>query len=248
MEDFHQELWKNGYFRQEELVFADCDCHERARVSAFLSKAATSAGYDYDARGLTHEKLLSMREAFLLSRMALRVHRCPHSQEVLNISTWENGSKGAHMQRVYELADRSGAVCVSIRSDWILVDPVTRKILRPDSFTAKKLETCSKEIDCPAPKKVLLPKEGLEELGARTVRWSDLDGNGHLYSGKYGDIVWDALPADLQPQVPKEFYINYCKEATLGQELHLLGIRDGASYRMEGIGPNGTCFTAECVF
>ena len=134
MKDFKQYLMDDGYFRQEELIFADCDRNQRARVSTFLSKAAAFAGYDYDARGLTHEKLYSMREVFLLSRMAVRIHRCPMAQEVLDISTWENGVKGAHMQRVYELADQTGAVCVSIRSEWILVDPETRHIMRPDPW------------------------------------------------------------------------------------------------------------------
>ena len=237
MKDFKQYLMDDGYFRQEELIFADCDRNQRARVSTFLSKA-----------GLDHEKLYAMREVFLLSRIAMRIHRCPMAREVLDISTWENGARGAHMQRVYELADQSGEVCVSIRSEWILVDPETRRIMRPETFTAKKLGVCNKSIDCPEPKKVMLPKEGLEDLGNRVIRWSDLDGNGHVYSGNYGDIVWDALPEDLQERVPEEFYINYSKEATLGQELKLWGFRNGQEYRMEGIGPQGTCFTALCVF
>lgn len=102
-----------------------------------MNKAAAYAGYDYDARGLTHEVLFEMGEVFLLSRLALRIHRIPMAGEVLDITTMENGAKGAHMQRVYEMADRSGAVCVSIKSDWILVNPATRKIMRPSAFTAK---------------------------------------------------------------------------------------------------------------
>ena len=50
MKDFRQELYKNGYFRQEELCFADCDRYQRARVSGLLNKAAAYAGYDYNAR------------------------------------------------------------------------------------------------------------------------------------------------------------------------------------------------------
>lgn len=248
MKDFKQYLMDDGYFRQEELIFADCDRNQRARVSTFLSKAAAFAGYDYDARGLDHEKLYAMREVFLLSRIAMRIHRCPMAQEVLDISTWENGARGAHMQRVYELADQSGEVCVSIRSEWILIDPETRRIMRPETFTAKKLGVCTKPIDCPESKKVMLPKEGLEDLGSRVIRWSDLDGNGHVYSGNYGDIVWDALPEDLQERVPEEFYINYSKEATLGQELRMVGCRKGGEYLMEGLGPEGVCFSAQCVF
>ena len=212
-------------------------------------KAAAFAGYDYDARGLDHEKLYAMREVFLLSRIAMRIHRCPVAREVLDISTWENGARGAHMQRVYELADQSGEVCVSIRSEWILVDPETRRIMRPETFTAKKLGVCNKPIDCPEPKKVMLPKEGLEDLGSRVIRWSDLDGNGHVYSGNYGDIVWDHLPPDLRDRTPSAFYINYSREATLDQELRLLGLREGEdAYLMEGVGPGGTCFTCRCEF
>ena len=248
MKDFRQELTENSYFRQEELVFWDCDREKRMRVAAMLSKMAAFAGYDYDARGLTHEKLYAMREVFLLSRVALKVHACPRARDLLDITTWENGARGAHMQRVFEMVDQEGRLCVSARSDWILVDPITRKILRPSSFTAKPLTTCDKVIDCPEPKKIVLPREGLEDLGTRRVVWSDLDGNGHLYSGNYGDIVWDYLPGDLQERSPREFYINYSKEATLGQELRLEGFREGETYRMEGLGPDGTCFTALCVF
>ena len=88
----------------------------------------------------------------------------------------------------------------------------------------------------------------MEELGTRRVVWSDLDGNGHVYSGNYGDFVWDYLPADLQEQLPKEFFINYSKEATLGQELRMVGARRENEYLMEGLGPEGVCFSAQCVF
>ena len=248
MKDFRQQLTENSYFRQEELVFWDCDREKRMRVAAVLSKMAAFAGYDYDARGLTHEKLYAMREVFLLSRAAVKIHACPQARDLLDITTWENGAKGAHMQRVYEMRDREGRLRVSIKSDWILVDPETRRILRPGSFTARKIGEGGREVDCPDPRKITLPREGLEDLGTRKVVWSDLDGNGHLYSGKYGDIVWDYLPPDLQERAPREFFINYSKEATLGQELRLEGFREADTYRVEGLGPGGTCFTAMCVF
>lgn len=248
MRSFQQELTDTSYSRQEELIFWDCGPDQRVRVAALLSKAAAFAGYDYNARGLTHEVLYAKREVFLLSRLALRIHHCPRARDVLTITTWENGSKGAHMRRVYEMRDEAGQLRVSMKSEWILVDPVTRKIMRPSSFTAKPLTVCGREIDCPEPRKIVLPREGLEELGVRPVRWSDLDGNGHLYSGNYGDIIWDALPADLQSRTPREFQINYSKEATLGEELRLQGFRDGDSYQMEGLGPEAPCFTALCVF
>jgi len=239
---------ENGCSRQEELGFWDCDREQRIRVAAILSKMATFAGYDYDGRGLTYERLFEKREVFLLSRAAVKIHDCPHARDVLDITTWEDGVKGAHMRRYYEMRDREGRIRVAARTDWILVDPVTRKILRPSSFTAKPILTSDRPLDCPESRKVVLPEQGREDLGTRVVRWSDLDGNGHLYSGNYGDIIWDALPEDLQVRVPGEFYINYSREAVLGDALGLEGCRSGESYFVEGRGPHGPCFTALCVF
>ena len=122
MSDLREVLQENSYLRQKQLIFADCDRYQRARVSTLLSIAAAVAGADYDARGLTYEKLYEMREVFLLSRIALRIHRCPRALQVVDVTTWEDGVKAAHMQRVYEITDREGLL-VSIRSDWILVDP-----------------------------------------------------------------------------------------------------------------------------
>ena len=242
------ELTDVGYSRQEEVIFAECDKNGWMRMAALLSKIATFGGYDYDARGITREVLLEMGYAFLLSRVAVRVHLCPRYGDVLTVQTWENGVKGAHMQRVFKMYDQEGRLCVSARSDWILVDPVSHKILRPRGFTDVSNAGCPEEIDCPNPGKIVLPKEGLEELGSRKVVWSDLDGNGHLYSGKYGDIVWDYLPADLQEKVPAEFYINYSKEAKLGETVELRGAGEENGYRMEGLGAAGVCFAARIVY
>lgn len=248
MEGLQQRLLENGCFRQEELVFWDCDREQRMRVAAILSKMVAFAGYDYDARGLTHQVLWENREVFFLSRAAIRIHDCPHAQEVLDITTWENGAKAAHMRRAYEMRDQRGRARISARTDWILVDPITRKILRPSAFRAKPVMDSDRALDCPETKKLALPGTDRESLGSRFVRWSDLDGNGHLFSGNYGDIIWDALPEDLQVQVPREFYINYNREAVLGDELRLEGCRSEEGYLVEGMGPHGSCFTALCVF
>ena len=85
-------------------------------------------------------------------------------------------------------------------------------------------------------------------LGTRLVRWSDLDGNGHVYSGNYGDIVWDVLPADLQGAPLRELYINYSREALLGETLTLQGFREGNSYTVEGRLEEGHCFSCRCEF
>lgn len=248
MKAFQQWLTENGYAREVELAFADCDRDKNVRPAKLVSLMAAVAGFDYDARGLTHQRLYAMGQVFLLSRIALRIHRRPVNGEVLTVATWEDGIHGAHMRRVYEMTDGSGNVCVSAKSEWILIDPAERKILRPNSFTGKTLTTCPKSIDCPDCRRLSLPQEGAEALGVRRIRWSDLDGNGHVYSGNYGDIVWDFLPADLQSAPLRELYINYSREAVLGETLTLRGFREKDAYTVEGRLGEEHCFSCRCEF
>ena len=242
--------WFDGevFLRQEELVFRDCDAQGRARTGALLSIMAAMGGHDYDARDLTYERLFELRQVFLLSRISMKVHAQPMVGEVLTVGTWEDGVKAAHMRRNYQLTRQDGTLCVSGRSEWILVDPVERRILRPSEFTGKELTSSSRTLDCPECRKLLLPKEGVQEIGTREIRYSDLDHNGHLFSGNYGDIVWDALSQELQTAPIRTFSINYSKEVTQGDCLKLFGVRQDRRYWMEGVGPSGPCFTCVCEF
>lgn len=248
MQDFKQILTDDMYSRQEELTFWDCDCHMRLRVAAILSKIGAFGGYHYDAMGFSRQRLIDSGFVFLLSRTALNIHHIPHAADVLTINTWENGARGAQVQRVFQMLDQTGRLCISAKSDWVLADPHTHRMLRPSAFTLRPLGKCPREIDCPEPKKIVLPREGLEELGKRKVVWSDLDGNDHLFSGNYGDIVWDYLPEDLQHRVPAAFSINYSREAKFGDTLRLYGAREENGYLMEAVGNDGVCFTAHCEF
>jgi len=248
VKDFEQSLTEERYSRQEELTFWDCDCNKQMRMATILSKMAAFGGYHYDALGFTHEVLGAAGFAFLLSRVAVHIHHRPNFRDILTIDTWENGAKGVHTQRVFRMLDEAGRLCISGKTDWILADPNTHKLLRPTAFNLRPFGTCPVEIDCPEPRKIVLPKEGLEDLGTRQVRWSDLDGNGHLFSGNYGDIIWDVLPEDLREKSVREFYINYSKEVRLGDELRLEGCRTEGGYLMEGHGPQSLCFSALCVF
>ena len=248
MQAFKQILTGDMYSRQEQLTFWDCDKFMRVRPAAILSKIAVFGGYHYDALGYPRERLMEAGFVFLLSRIAVKFHRLPCSGEVLTVNTWENGAKGAQVQRVFEMLDEEGRLCISAKSDWVLADPHSHKMLRPSAFTLRELGKCPKEIDCPEPKKIVLPKEGLTDHGSREVVWSDLDGNGHLFSGNYGDIVWDYLPAELQSLPCREFAINYSREAMLGDNISIRGCSAENGYLMEGAGANGVCFTARCTF
>lgn len=238
-----------GFARQEELSFSQCDCHQRARLATVLKQCAAMGGHHCDAKGLTYEVLRTQGRAFLLSRMSLTIHTMPVSGQLLTIHTWEDGTKGPYFQRVFEWVDETDTLLVSAKSDWVMVESESHKICRPDRHTTEFRSHCPKDIQAPACQKLIVPQVGLSLWGAHKVVWSDLDGNGHVHSGNYGDILWDALPSDLQGQPLDTFQINFNKEAKLGDTITLSGVAmDAQTYKIQGETHQGSCFTAQCTF
>lgn len=246
-----REQWftTTGFARQEEISFSQCDCHQTARLSTLLKECAAMGGHHCDAKGLTYEVLRQQGHAFLLSRMSLSVHAIPVNGQLITIHTWEDGTKGPYFQRVFEWVDGQDTLLVSGRSDWVMVEPESHKICRPDAAIAQFRTNCPKEIQAPKCQKCVLPKEGLIPLGTHQVVWSDLDGNGHVHSGNYGDILWDYLPVDWQSRPLAQFQINYNKEAKLGDTIVVSGLAtDETTFQIQGDTARGSCFTAWCSF
>lgn len=242
--------WREGdrLFREEELTFRDCDVLGRVRPAALMTMMGAAGGHDYDDHGLSYETLYAMRQAFLLSRAAFRLESYPLSGETITIRTWENGIRGVQLRRNFQFFRQNGKLFLSGKSDWILVDPVDRKILRPSAFTARPLPPATEDVDCPECRKILPPREKMEHLADRPVLFTDLDHNGHFFSGRYPDFVWDHLPADLQTAELRDFQINYSHEARLGDVLALLGRREEKAYEVEALCGDERCFTCRCEF
>ena len=97
-----------------------------------------------------------------------------------------------------------------------------------------------KQASAPPCKKLRL-REG-EEAGIRTVRYSDLDGNGHLYNAVYSDIAVDALPDPLRRKQLRQFQINFNHEAMLDEEIHLLRAIEENTATVKGVVGDRDCF------
>ena len=89
-------------------------------------------------------------------------------------------------------------------------------------------------------------------VGKRKIRYSDLDGNGHVYNAVYGDIVSDFLPEELINRQIVGFQINYQTEAVLGEELDLFLASDPTDengWYLEGRNAaGGNCFISRIEF
>ena len=237
------------YKKDYEVRFFDCTPQKAARLSTVMHVMGDVAGLDYTERGYGHDELWDKGMVFLLSRVSIHFERMPHADEKIAFTTWEHGIEGPLFYRYFELIDESGAVIADADTAWILVDPVSRKILRPSVFYGEYIIVAEKLIKAPKPTRIRLSDQAVL-CGERPVYYSDLDENGHMNNARYADIVFDFLNEEQRKSEISEFMINFNHEALMEDVLEIKAdINDktavvGADFKSR----KDNCFTAKVTF
>ena len=106
-------------------------------------------------------------------------------------------------------------------SAWVVLDRVSHRILRPTQIPAAQGYIALVPGACPAvPGKLLCA--GLTPHHVHTVRYSDLDINGHMNNVKIVDVVCDGLELDRQDGLfVSEIQVNYTAECMPGEQIAL---------------------------
>lgn len=223
--------------------FAHLDVLARPKPSAWLGWLIGAAGYDYSLRGYPRNKLLDANQVFLVSRISYHVYQIPKVEETLTLSTWEHGVETIYFNRNYEVTNAKGNIIADASSVWLLCNPQTHRILRPSALLSP-LRANPRDIQSPVAQQIPL-FESETPCATYRVQYSDLDGNGHLFSVNYGDIVLDLLPEDIRNQAPRDFTINYIKEAKLNEVLTIYQKREQNAFTLLARHQDGApCFSA----
>ena len=228
-----------------KLCFFDCDYKKRMKISSILKVAAEIAGKDYTDKGLGHEFLWANGYVFLLSRISLHIKKYPAEPQMLDSSTWECGKKGAMFLRGYRISV-DGEVCIDGESGWIVVNPETRKIIRPSSFPWLMPQLEDRKVSALPIDKVTVINE--EKAGEYIVQISDLDANGHVYNANYADIAVNFLPIEIYDKDVKNFRINFVNEAKLGDKIEIYRELSDTEAKIIGKLPDKICFETEFIF
>ncbi len=237
----------NGVFEVNERVrFFDCDFKGRMRLSSILKYSAEIAGRDYTVKGFTHEFLWKKEMVFLLSRISLKIVRYPQEQEELIVRTWECGKQGALFLRGTEFVDKDGKVVISMVNGWILANPNTRKIYKPNHYEFNM--PCIEEKQSIANPIGKIKYNDTKLVGKKLVNISDIDGNGHLYNAFYSDVIMDVLAKSECEKDIDNFRINYVSEAVLNDTIELYSTVLDNTTIIVGKVNEKVCFESEIIY
>lgn len=183
-------------------------------------------------RGFGFDDMTENHTAWVLSRLAIEMQDYPRSGASVSLYTWIEGAGKLFTSRCFEFVDGKGKTFGYARSVWAAIDIRTR---RPTLLDVEELNRYIVERPCPIaiPKKIP-PVEAQVKGIPYTVKYSDLDINGHLNSIKYIEHLLDLFDLERfkQKQIER-FEIAYLSEGRYGMELSLHSMEVSSDhYRM----------------
>ena len=197
----------------------DVDCYGRLRPSMILSYAQEVAGVHSNQLTVGYDVLAQRHMFWAVTRHKVQVSRMPMIGETIRVETWPLPPTRVAYPRSMVAYDEKGNELFRSISIWVLMDLDTRNMILPGK-SGISVDGTLRGLELASP--LGLAAKPLGSRSSRTVRFTDLDRNGHMNNTKYLDWTADLLPRPfLAGSILKEMTVCYFTEAREGQELDL---------------------------
>ncbi len=212
--------------KQFTLLSNDCDCFGRAKPSVLLGILQEVAGEQCAGLGMSWEEMAEKNLFWAITRQHLQITRCPRRYETITIETWPMPASRVAYPRSTVAYDAEGRELFRSIALWVLMDLKDRTMVLPGK-SGIDVPGHLRGGELPTPKS-LMPKN-LPDLMERTVRFGELDRNGHMNNTRYLDWVMDLLPGGFHQDHPlRECAVCYLSENREGDQVALhYGLEDG---------------------
>lgn len=215
---------------------SDGDRYDRLRPSALL-RYFQDVGTEHTLLvGMDRDYLVSeYHGCWLLTRVWFRLERPIFSGEDIRVETWHRGVSGIQVYRDFRICC-GNAVVGQAASAWVVADVENRKMLRPQSIPAIAEAPVPEGVENHLLKLIRAPEEKHFSY-EKTIRYADLDVNGHMNNTKYADVLLDVFsPQELEDRYIAEMQLNYSQECRFGETIAIYRHTDGEHCYVDGCG------------
>lgn len=227
------------YTKTFEIGTTMTDLYNNCRPAALLEMIQELGTDHANILNMSREYLVEHHHAcWILARVWVHMERPIHAGERLTGTTWHREAKGLILYRDTDFFVGEERVGEAVAA-WVVADLESRKMLRPsviETIAASKVPEKVKEKEL---RLIKSPKEKAH-IYDRTVRYSDLDVNGHMNNTKYADVLMDALdPRELKGKFLSELQLNYSQECRAGETMEIFRGTLGELCYIDGCGQDG---------
>ena len=196
------------------------------RVSDTLRFMQESAAEQLERYGPDAQTLREQGRAFFLSRISMDLPVPLFRGTRVFAETYPGAtSRGFSFDRCYRLFSEGDVPAACAFSQWAMLDVRKKTLIRLEDsgYTYSRDDPVTVSI----PLRFRIPRDAeMISCGEKTVRYADIDANGHMNNTHYPDLVCDFLPelAEFHPEEPVRvtaFAAAFLHEAPLGEVLRV---------------------------
>lgn len=213
----------------------DIDFRRRVSLRSLTNMVLVAAGRNADENGFGLLELQTEHYTWVLSRLVIDMERFPTEKDSLSIETWIEHVGTAFTTRNFRIIDGDGIVIGYAASSWAVIDMQTRRSVQLDTIPSMQQFIVPESTPIGEPGRIA-NVEG-EIANIFTVKYSDIDVNGHTNSLNYVQWLSDCFSLDFyRSHYIRRFEINFLKEITYG---------DGGEVYRQMIAPDDYLFQIE---
>ena len=220
------------YQQEFHINDAAVDCFGRLKPSMLLFYVQEVAGIHAATLGAGFDALLAKNLFWAILRTHVQITRLPRSGETIRVETWPMPTSRVAYPRSVVAYDEDGHEVFRAISLWCLMDTESRSMVLPGK-SGVMVEGTLRGNELAVPGSLAI--KTLENTAARTVRFSDLDRNGHMNNTRYMEWIGDLLPAAFhRSHTPTELTICYHSEAMEGEALEVnYEMKEGGLFQVD---------------
>lgn len=230
-----KELTKIGEYHLTVDPF-DVDFSGHLTIPMLGNHLLNCAGFHADARGFGITRLNEEECTWVLSRVALEFDDLPSEYQHFTVSTWVENVMRMFTARNFEVRDQLGKVIGNARTIWAMINLQTRKPMDLLSINDGSLvDWIETERECPIEGPTRIKVTSNVPADTITIRFCDIDINGHLNSMRYIEHILNLFTLDhFRRHKVRRFEIAYIAECLFGDRVSFYMDNDeNGTYQIE---------------
>ena len=204
------------YSEKHIVNYYECDENKNLKLPAMIDLMMSVSEHQLDSGNGSTSALTKRGLGWVVTQYHIEVTRLPRPNEEITLTTEPFGYNRFLEYRSYVFTDQNGNELITVKSEWVLFDLQTRKLVSTD-------KEMMAEIGVPLLKKLprfprLRVQEEYQNERQYRVRYDDLDTNHHMTNGHYFNWFIDTLDRDfLKNHIVKTIDIKFNLEVRYGE-------------------------------
>lgn len=233
--------------RKRFIEVLDCSENNTVYPHYIMGEFSEIAGEPYMAVNRPYHWFLERGQAFLVTRMSMRIRRLPLPLETVIFTAWTRGTEGKSILDDLEVRTEEGELLVSCTGIWKVVSLNEFRVIELGEVAGGLLPSVDKAADAPLCKRIT-PNGEVIFLGERKIVYTDLDCNHHVNNAVYTKIAEDYLPREFRQHNLSEYFVNFVAPTQFGETLEISGAQTESGYIIIGSCDGAVHFSSEFIF